>query len=83
MACVCQVIYGILTVEKEKKEKNFSMFYGDERKTDGERYRLAALNALLKERIESRTEEEAVRALLALSLGGGRVGMREKEKIGA
>ena len=63
MACVCQVIYGILTVEKEKKEKNFSMFYWDERKTDGERYRLAALNALLKERIESRTEEEAVRAL--------------------
>ena len=59
------------------------MFYGDERKTDGERYRLAALNALLKERIESHTEEEAVRALLELSLGGGRVGMREKEKIGA
>ncbi len=59
------------------------MFYGNERNAEGERYRLAALNALLKRRMETRTEEETVRALLALSLGGGRVGMREKEKIGA
>ena len=48
--------------------------------SEQEKYRLSGINAELKRRLLERTEEEAVRALLSLSLTAKSV---KREKIGA
>lgn len=48
--------------------------------SEQEKYRLSAINAEIKRRLQERTEEDTVRALLSLSFFKERV---EKEKIGA